>query len=185
MERVSQSLLDIKALSSASVIVCHHFGKAKSGDVFHRLRGSSVIYARSETALEIRALKFRDGGLDSFGVIPQARKGRNISPFRVRLEENGGRLTFKNDGEYKPVSDPELDRLSHMVVHLFLLDKEERTVYDVKEKMAGMGSDSEIREALRTLHKMKLLKVKQSGKSHRFMYSPVDNLSCSWCGSKR
>jgi hypothetical protein len=184
MEKIVQALLYLKSLSDASILVCHHLGKLKSGSLFYRLRGSSVIYARSETAFEIRSLKTKDGGLESFGVIPQARKGKIVPPFRVTLDENKESLVFRNDGEYNPIDDPEVDRLSHMVCHAFIKDKTEKTVNKVKEILAGMGSDSEVREALRTMSKMELIRARQDGKSHKFVYCPKPQLTCPWCNYK-
>jgi len=181
MERVARGMLNLVDVSGSTVFVSHHFGKKVSGTFYQRLRGSGVIYARSEAAFEVRALSHKGGKLESFGLIPQPRKEKLCSPIRVVLEEDDECIRLKHNGDYQPVDDPVLDRIAHMIAHIFLKEPEERTVEEVKLILAGMSSDPETREALRTLEKKGVVKTKRSGSSHKYVYT-LDAAVCPWCG---
>jgi hypothetical protein len=180
MEKVAVGILDLIKICGSSVLISHHFNKRESGTFYQRLRGSGVIYARSETAFEIRALERRGGRLESFGIIPQPRKEKLISPIRVILEETDDFIKFRNGGNYDPVGDPVLDDVSHRVGHIFIDDKNELTVNDVKGLLAGMASDKEIRDSLRILEQKGVVEAKRSGSSHKFVYAPK-LFVCPWC----
>jgi len=180
MRRVVDGIETLRDLCESSVVVVHHFNKG-NGSFIKRLRGSTVLYAASEVAWEIRTLSRRDGRLESLGVIPQPRKGVTPLPFRVVVEDSNDSLRLRHDGEYRPVEDPALDKLGHMIFHIFLRDNIDRTVNDVKKVLSGMGSDSEIREALRQLDRMEALRVqREKSKSHRYVYS-LRATECPWC----
>lgn len=180
MEKVAKAILDFLNICGSTVLISHHFNKRQSGTFYQRLRGSSVIYARSEVAFEIRALERSTGRLESFGIIPQPRKEKLTSPIRVVLEETGTSIRFKYDGIYNPVDDPILDNLSHLVAHEFIGKKTEQTVNEIKGILAGMGSDKETREALRILAQKGIVEVKKSGSQHKYVYVPKSN-GCPWC----
>jgi hypothetical protein len=179
MEGIARRILELVNICGSTVHILHHFNK-NSGSFIKRLRGSTVIYARSEAAYEIRALSHKGGGLESFGIIPQPRKEKIIKPIRIILEEDKEHLRLKHGGDYEPIDDPELDMLSHMIAHSFLRDKEMRTVNEVKNIMAGMGSDKEIRDALRMLDKKGVVDITTRGKNHEFVYRLKVN-TCPWC----
>lgn len=180
MEKVAVRILELIKICGSSVLISHHFNKRESGTFYQRLRGSGVIYARSETAFEIRALERKGGRLESFGIIPQPRKEELTSPMRVILEETNEFIKFRNGGNYNPVGDPVLDDVSHRVGHIFIDDKNELTVIDVKGLLAGMASDKEIRDSLRILEQKGIVEGKRSGSSHKFVYAPK-SFVCPWC----
>jgi archaellum biogenesis ATPase FlaH len=180
MEKVANALLELFNICGSTVFVSHHFNKRESGSFYQRLRGSGVIYARSEAAFEIRALKNKEGRLESFGIIPQPRKEKLTLPIRVVLEETEEFIKFRSDGNYDPVGDPILDSVSHMAAHIFIDDKKELTVNDVKDVLAGMANDKEIRESLRILGQKGMVETKRSGSSHKFVYAPK-SFVCPWC----
>jgi len=180
MENVAGGILDLINICGSSVLISHHFNKRESGTFYQRLRGSGVIYARSETAFEIRALERKGGRLESFGIIPQPRKEKLTPPIRVILEETDEFMKFRNGGNYDPVGDPVLDDVSHKAAHIFIDDKKELTVNDVKGILAGMASDKEIRDSLRILEQKGIVEAKRSGSSHKFVYAPK-SFVCPWC----
>lgn len=181
MEKVANAELDLLNICGSTVFVSHHFNKRESGSFYQRLRGSGVIYARSEAAFEIRALKHKGGRLESFGIIPQPRKEKLTLPIRVVLEETEEFIRFRNGGNYDPVGDPVLDDVSHKAAHIFIFDKKESTVNEIKEILAGMASDKEIRDSLRILEQKGIVEAKRSGSSHKFVYAPKSSFVCPWC----
>jgi archaellum biogenesis ATPase FlaH len=180
MEKIANYLIELSNICDSTIMVVHHFNKNVAGSFLKRLRGSIQIYARSEFAFEVRALSHNAGLLESFGVIPQPRKEKNISPFRVILEEDDKHIKFKYGGEYQPVEDPVLDTIAHRIAHVFIKDKEVYTVEKVKGILAGMASDRQVREALYTLEQKSIVSLTRMGKAHKFEYMPKTDF-CPWC----
>jgi hypothetical protein len=180
MEKVANHFIELSNICGSTILVVHHFNKNTTGNFLKRLRGSIQIYARSEFAFEVRALSHNAGRLESFGVIPQPRKEKTVSPFRVVLEEDDKYIKLKYGGEYQPIEDPILDIIAHRIAHVFIKDKKMYTVEEVKNILAGMASDKQTREALRTLEEKEVVSVKRTGKAHKYEYAPKTDF-CLWC----
>ena len=183
MERVAEAIEEMMTICGSSVVILHHFNKNR-GSFFQRLRGSSAIHAKTDTSYEVRSLLHREGKLEKIGIIPQPRKEKILPPFRVRIEEGDDWLKLIWDGTFEPVEDPRMDTLCHQIYHIFIQDKDSKTVYAVKEILAGLASDSEIRDCLRTLYEKELVTVGRVGKGHKYLYRLKRRERCPWCGIK-
>jgi hypothetical protein len=179
MNKVANSLEELMAIEGSSLLVLHHFNK-NQGTFFKRLRGSSVIYARSDAAYEFRALSRKDGRLEKVGLIPQSRKDITVKPIRIKVDEGADWIKFVHDGDYHPIDDPKMDRLYHDIFHLFTQSRDSKSVYDVKNDIAGYASDTEIRDSLRGLEDKGLLDKKLTG-SNKYMYMLGKVKKCPWC----
>jgi hypothetical protein len=169
-----------KPYESASLVL-HHFRKGE-GSFYSRLRGSSAIYAKTDAAYEVRTLEKKDGRLAKFGVIPQARKDVTPLSFRVRLEEGPDWLKLVHDGEYRPIDDPRMDRICHLIYDTFLQDKEKKTVFDVRDALSGLASDHETRTCLAELENLGFLSAERKERGGKFFYSLISGLTlCPWC----
>ena len=188
MKKVTATIEDLMALSNASILVMHHFGKLDTGSFYKRLRGSSAIYAKTDTAYEVRALSHSDGKLERVGLIPQHRKDITPSAFRVKLEEGQDWLKLVHDGTYKPIDDPKMDELSHKFYHQFLEAENNNgiTVKDMIQRIKGYATDTELRTTLRFLeHNKGLITSDKKGKGGGFHYRLPPSLhktkECPWC----
>lgn len=180
MKKVTTGIEELMAIKDSSVLVLHHFNKKDSGTYFKRLRGNSALYAKSDTAYEVRALSTNNGMLEKVGLIPQPRKDITPSPIRAKLIEGDDWLKLVYDGTYKPVEDPRMDKITHDIFHIFLNNPtSEYTVDDVKEILAGYASDPEIREALRFCDEQGYLK-NDTRQSNKFVYT-YSGVPCPWC----
>lgn len=179
MNRVADALDELMAEGESSLLVMHHFNK-NVGTFYKRLRGSSVLYARSDAAYEFRALSRKEGRLEKVGLIPQSRKDITGSPIRITIDEGPDWIRCVHDGIYQPMDDPKMDRIYHDIFHLFLHSSGNKTVDDVKRALAGYASDSEIRESLRGLEDKELL-YKDIGASGAYLYALVQGKNCPWC----
>jgi len=185
MNRVADGMDALRSICGSTILSIHHFNKRDDKGTFSkRLRGSSAIYARSESAYEIRALSRKLIGektyLEKIGLIPQARKDPMLSPIRIKIEQGDDRIRLAHDGAYQPIEDPKLDRLYHDIFHLFLHSKEDKSVYDVKKDLAGYASDKEIRDSLRGLEEKGLLTMKIT-RSNKYIYRLAKARKCPWC----
>ena len=180
MKKVTAGIEDLMQITGSSILVLHHFNKNDNGTFFKRLRGSSALYATSDTACEVRTLSLNNGMLEKVGLIPQPRKDITPSPIRAKIEEGDDWLKVVYDGTYKPVEDPRLDRISHDIFHLFLnAPAIELSVDDVHDTLAGYASDTEIRNVLRDCEKQGLLKMTPR-QSNKFCYRYA-GVPCPWC----
>lgn len=181
MKRVSNTLGELMSIHESSLCVMHHFNK-NTGSFILRLRGSTAIYADTDAAYEIRTLEKNSGKLTKIGIIPQARKEVTMEPFRIKVEEGTDWLKLVYDGSYTPVGDPKIDDMAHRIYHIFLQDKNEKTVINVLNILAKYASDPETRVCLRLLADKGLLLVRMSGKMHKLIYRlPPKVVACPWC----
>lgn len=182
MKKVTEGVEELMAIKGSSVLVLHHFGKTDAGTFYKRLRGSSALYAKSDSACEVRSLSRNNGMLEKTGLIPQPRKDITPHPIRVKLIEGSDWLKLIYDGTYKPVEDVRMDKITHDIFHIFLNNpKSEYTVNDIKERLAGYASEREIREALRFCDERGYLK-NDTRQSNKFVYT-YSGVPCPWCAS--
>ena len=180
MKKVTDGIEELMAIKDSSVLALHHFNKKDTGSFFKLLRGSSALYAKSDTALEVRTLSKSNGMLEKVGLIPQRRKEITPAPIRLRIEEGDDWLKMIYDGTYKPIQDRIMDNLAHKIFHEFLDNPaKEQTVLDIKELLAGAASDNEIRATLRQCEEQDLLRMMR-GKNNEYIYKPSAK-TCPWC----
>lgn len=179
MNLVSKAIEELMGIRNSSVLTMHHFNKNDKGTFIQRLRGSVAIYAKCDTACEVRALSRKEGKLEKVGLIPQPRKDITPSPIRLKLEEGDDWLRLVHDGTYQPIEDPKMDRVYHDIFHVFLKFKDEKSVYDVKNGLGGYASDTEIRDSLRGLEDKGLLK-KRLARNGKYIYQLAVK-KCPWC----
>ena len=180
MKKVTAGIEELMQIRGSSILVLHHFNKNDNRTFFKRLRGSSALYATSDTACEVRTLSLNNGMLEKVGLIPQPRKDITPSPIRAKIEEGDNWLRVVSDGTYKPVEDPRMDRISHDIFHLFLnAPASELSVDDVHDNLAGYASDTEIRNVLRDCDKQGLL-IMTPRQSNKFCYRYA-GVPCPWC----
>lgn len=181
MKKVDNALGELMGICGSSLLVMHHFNK-NTGSFVERLRGSTAIYADTDAAYEVRTLEKVGGRLTRIGIIPQARKEITQEPFRIRVEEGTDWMKLVYDGTYQPVGDPKIDTIAHTIYHIFLQDKNEKTVVDVLSILAKFASEPETRACLRLLGDKGLLLWRRSGKSHKLIYKlPPKVVICPWC----
>ncbi|MFC1939922.1 AAA family ATPase [Chloroflexota bacterium] len=155
--------------TGVTVFVTHHLNKREGSiatDFVKLARGSAALVANSDTAFGI---EFGRRNPTRFNVYPQERR-RKLSmrePFGIELGEDNGltwaRLKLTNITE-------EVSDLAKHIWPLFYDDRVTLTVNGVKEKLKGLGSDVEIREALHELHSRGLLQL-GVGAHNRYQYS--------------
>lgn len=183
MKQVGRRLKELRNICNSTAFVMHHFNKSE-GSFIRRLRGSTAIYADTDAAYEVRTLGKDNGRLSKVGLIPQPRKEITPISFRVKLAEGPDWMKLVYDGTYEPMEDAKLDALSHDIFHYFIRDKNEKTVLDVNELLAGDAEIRDIRASLHNLEDRKFLESSRKGsKGGKLRYWLLPGLLvCPWCG---
>jgi len=186
MNRVNDGLMALKDRQASTVYINHHFNKTDIRGSFQlRLRGSTALLANTDIAFEVRALSRKRIGeelyLDKVGVIFQPRKEPTPLPIVLSIEEGKDYMKLHYEMDYKPIDDPEMDRIYHDIFHVFLKADTAKTVNDIKTPSGGYASDREIRSALRGLEARGILK-KTITTNGKFLYESIVK-RCPWCNA--
>jgi hypothetical protein len=186
MDNLAARLHHLHQLSHATLLVVHHLGKAE-GSLFRRLRGSTALLARCDSALEVRILQRGVDGqhVQQIGIVPLPRRVHTRSPFKISIANDQGRISFAFAGDLRAHEDPAIDRIAHLAMKILPRNPQSPgqglTVFQVKSRLGGIGEERQVRRALHHLENIGAADVDETGRSHAFVYVRLLQF-CPWCG---